>query len=166
MKKRNKTNWFWKVLIWVAFSYISLYFLFILYQGLIIDTPNNLNEHIITTDTIDTEIKSLEVWQLIQDIRLEHPAICYEHVKWESGHFKDTLVTYNNLFGMQYARKRPTLQTGHVTINKVKWGVYRDWHDSVYDYLIWQILYARGLSEQEYKEKLFRVYGAKNIKYK
>ena len=60
----------------------------------------------------------------------------------------------NNLFGMKLPERRATLALG------VKKGhaYYRDWKESIIDYSLYQMAYMRGLTEEEYFERLSKSY--------
>ena len=78
---------------------------------------------------------------------LEYEAVLYPDIailqsRLETGYFKsDIFLNANNLFGMRYPRRRPTVSTG---IYK-EHAKYAHWSDSVIDYALWQKYYlSRG----------------------
>lgn len=87
----------------------------------------------------------------IYELRVQHPYIVYAQAIIESGNFSSKIFKENNnLFGMKLAYQRPTTairaQYSH--------AVYKNWKESVLDYAIWQSIYARNLTEEEYFIKL------------
>lgn len=78
---------------------------------------------------------------------LEYEGVLYPDIvilqsRLETGYFtSDIFLNANNLFGMRYAIRRPTVATG---IYK-EHAKYAHWSDSVIDYALWQKYYlSRG----------------------
>lgn len=78
---------------------------------------------------------------------LEYEGVLYQDIailqsRLETGYFKsDIFLNGNNLFGMRYPSRRPTVATG---IYK-EHAKYAHWSDSVIDYALWQKYYlSRG----------------------
>ena len=78
---------------------------------------------------------------------LEYEGILYQDIvilqsRLETGYFtSDIFLNANNLFGMRYPSRRPTVATG---IYK-EHAKYAHWSDSVIDYALWQKYYlSRG----------------------
>lgn len=91
------------------------------------------------------------VLNYIYELRVQHPYIVYAQAIIESGNFSSKIFKENNnLFGMKLAYQRPT------TAIKAQYShaVYKNWKESVLDYAIWQSIYARNLTEEEYFVKL------------
>ena len=76
----------------------------------------------------------------------------------ESGHFKSKLfLEGNNLIGMKVPSIRPTLAKS-VLYSHAK---FNSWKECLADYAIWQQIYVRNKSENEYFEYLDKVYAEK-----
>jgi hypothetical protein len=78
---------------------------------------------------------------------LEYEGVLYQDIvilqsRLETGYFSsDIFLNANNLFGMRYPSRRPTVATG---IYK-EHAKYAHWSDSVIDYALWQKYYlSRG----------------------
>ena len=125
----------------------------------------NETEHV-DEDITDPIIVELCVWQYINDCGIEHPHIVYAQAKLESGNFSSRLAVEDfNYFGMQVPAQRP-----HLGVANGRYLKFEDWKHSVHDYLIWQMIYAKGLTEDEYFDYLGRVYAkdkyyVKKLKY-
>lgn len=101
------------------------------------------------------------VLNLLFELRVEHPYIVYSQFKEESGHWSSTIWRENNnMCGMKMPRRRATTALG---INKGH-AVFSTWRDCVIDYALWQMAYMRGLTEEQYIEKLASSY-AENERY-
>ena len=89
------------------------------------------------------------VEEYILALNLEHPEIVLAQCKLESNHLKSKNVIENhNLFGMTIANQRPT--TAKKIDPKSKYAYYATWEDSVLDYALWQAIYARNKTKEEY----------------
>lgn len=118
-----------------------------------------------------TEIKNIEcinkkdtisiqdsVYSFIFELRLNHSKIVMAQCIEESGHFKSKLfLEGNNLIGMKVPNNRPTLAKS-VLYSHAK---FNSWKECLIDYVIWQQIYARNKSENEYFEYLDKVYAEK-----
>jgi hypothetical protein len=130
-------------------------FLLIFIAGFAIGYAWNLKPKQPEIEIIDPVIIELNIWETIQQTKIEHPHIVYAQYKLETGNGTSNLyLEHNNLFGMNYPRQRPTTATG----SHNGFAVYDCWKHSIYDYAIWQSAFARGLSEKEYLAYLGRVY--------
>jgi len=112
---------------------------------------------IIEKDSVKALSFKDSVLNYIYDMRLEHPYIVFAQAIIETGNFtSDIMKQNNNLFGMKLPERRVTLALG------VKNGhaVYSNWRESVIDYAFFQITYMRGLTEEEYFEKLRQSYAS------
>lgn len=105
------------------------------------------------TQTVELDTLSFQdsVLNYIYELRLEHPYIVYAKAIIESGNFSSDIFKENhNLFGMKMPESRATLA---IRINRGH-SVYRSWKESIIDYGLYQMAYAKGLSEDEYFKKI------------
>jgi hypothetical protein len=110
---------------------------------------------------IDSVIVDLSIWEYIQQCKIEHPHIVYSQYKIESGHGTSRLfLKHNNLFGMKYPTRRPTTASQR-THNG--YSSYECWKHSIHDYALWQAMYARGKSEEEYLQLLSKIYATDTL---
>lgn len=122
------------VLIGIAFLFINATHL---------ETPSEVQE---TQMTIADSVK-----QLLIDLRVQHPHIVYAKLRLESGNFTSFLFNKNNnCAGMRYPRNRVTLAKGE----RYGYAYYDSWRDCVIDYAMWQINYAKDLTQDQYLNKL------------
>ena len=120
-------------------------------------TPKKHSVKIQSMDSLEVIAFKDSVLNYIYDMRLEHPYIVYAQCIVETGNFTSTIMKENNnLFGMKLPERRATLALG------VKRGhaYYRNWKESIIDYSLYQMAYMRGLSEEEYFEKLKQSYAS------
>lgn len=104
-----------------------------------------------TSSKLDTLSFQDSVLNYIYQLRLEHPYIVYAKAVIESGNFTSTIFKENNnLFGMKMPESRATLA---IRINRGH-SVYRSWKESIIDYGLYQMAYAKGLSEDDYFKKI------------
>ncbi|MDD4820759.1 MAG: glucosaminidase domain-containing protein [Flavobacteriales bacterium] len=95
------------------------------------------------------------VYTYIFKLRIQHPHIVYAQMVLESATFNSKLFhENNNMCGMKIAMQRPTTAIGV----KNNYAVYHNWKECILDYAIWQSIYARNLSEDEYLKKLSSLY--------
>lgn len=100
---------------------------------------------------VDSVSFSDRVLSKIIELRLEHPYIVYSQAVWESGHFKSAIfLENNNMFGMKFPTNRPTTAIG---INRGH-AVYESWEMCLVDYAMFQSSYMRGLTREQYFERL------------
>jgi len=73
---------------------------------------------------------------------VKYPDIVLLQSRLETGFYSsDIFLNANNLFGMRYPRRRPTVATGTYKEH----AKYAHWSDSVIDYVLWQEYYqSRG----------------------
>lgn len=93
----------------------------------------------------------------IYNMKIEHPYIVYAQAIIESGNFTSKIwKENNNMFGMKMPERRATLACS------IRYGhsVYKNWRDCLIDYALYQMSYMRGLSEDEYFEKLKNSYAS------
>lgn len=99
-----------------------------------------------------------QVYDLIFELRLDHPDIVMAQAIEESGHFRSTLFTEgHNCLGMKVPYTRPTTAVGTLEGH----ARYASVRDCILDYALWQSSFARGLSRDEYLALLDRTYAAK-----
>lgn len=98
------------------------------------------------------------VYGAIYKLRIQHPDIVMAQCLEESGNFTSRLFKdANNCTGMKVPAQRPTLADG-VLYGHAR---FKNWHDCLVDYALWQTSYARNLSRDEYFAYLDRVYAEK-----
>lgn len=119
--------------------------------------PFNVSrEQVSDVNYMDSTITDSLLYSMIKELRIPHGKIVFAQAKLESGRYTSELYkTNNNLFGMRYATRRPTIT------NKEYMGfqMYHNWKESVVDYLIWQLSNkVDKLSEDRYFEYLQSVY--------
>lgn len=146
-------NWIKEKPDWISvILFIGIFiFLFTLPKDKEPDNSNDL-KHL---DSIEVLSLKDSVLNFIYDMRLEHPYIVYAQCIVETGNFTSIIMKENNnLFGMKLPERRATLALG------VKKGhaYYRDWKESIIDYSLYQMAYMRGLTEEEYFERLSKSY--------
>ena len=151
-------NWIKESVKWNLIGIISLILVIIfiiLSEQHKLDKNNSNNlKHL---DSIEVLNLKDSVLNFIYDMRLEHPYIVYAQCIVETGNFTSTIMKENNnLFGMKLPERRATLALG------VKRGhsYYRSWKESIIDYSLYQMAYMRGLTEEEYFEKLKQSYAS------
>lgn len=99
-----------------------------------------------TPDNIKKELEKLN----IQNIDVVYSQICLETGNFTSNIWKSN----NNLIGMKYARQRPTTAIGEERGH----SVYNSWRECLIDYSIWQSIYCRNLTKNEYLQVLDKCY--------
>ena len=91
---------------------------------------------------------------------VKFPEIVFAQAVLESGHFTSSLFERaNNLFGMKVPTKRETTAIGSTN----GYSKYQHWHDSIYDYKLWQefLFSKRGeLSKAQYYAYLKKWYAS------
>ncbi len=99
---------------------------------------------------------------------LEYEGIRYQDVvllqsRLETGYYtSDIFLNGNNLFGMRYPERRPTVATGVYKEH----ASYAHWSDSVIDYALWQEYYiSRGYRIGEGEDSDFYLLVLKSIPY-
>ena len=91
----------------------------------------------------------------IKQMKLDHPHVVLAQAKLETGHFKSTIfLENNNLFGMKRARSRPTTAVGSHRGH----AVYRNWRESLIDYVLYSAYYTDDKNEHELYEHLGKHY--------
>lgn len=98
------------------------------------------------------------VFLYIHACHLQHPDIVMAQCVEESGNFTSSLWRHgNNCLGMKLARQRPTLANGEIYGH----ARYPSYKECIADYAIWQSIYARNLTREDYFSYLDRVYATK-----
>lgn len=119
---------------------------------------SNQKQEIVIADTIGLKD---ELLGLIFEFRIEHPEIVFAQAQLESAYFTSPVwKENNNMFGMKAAWNRVTTCIG---VNK-QYAVFKTWRDCLLDYALWQSVYAKGLTEEQYMTKLCSMY-AEDEKY-
>lgn len=150
-------------------EFIAGLLVFIVIPGLGIIVLSQKVEHSTRTEkeitrvtVTDTTAFADQVLSLIMDLRLEHPYVVFAQARLESGNFNSQIFRENNnLFGMKMPWRRATFASG---VNRGH-AIYSTWKHSVYDYALWQSAYMRGLTQDQYLEKLSESY-AEDSNYK
>lgn len=107
-------------------------------------------------DSVKVYVTKDQVFDYAKQIGIQHPDIVSLQFIIETGNCSSNLCrNYNNLFGFKKHRRLASFSTG---TTKSGYAIYPNWKSSVADYLIWQILYARDLSREQYLIYLNRVY--------
>jgi uncharacterized FlgJ-related protein len=99
----------------------------------------------------------------ILENNIKYPDIVFAQAILESGYMSSQIfVENNNLFGMRYPERRPTVAVG---VNK-NYSTYNCWIDSVKDYKLFQEFLFRNKekSRDDYFDFLYRIY-AENKTY-
>lgn len=92
---------------------------------------------------------------MIFELRIEHPDIVYAQAQIESANWTSPVwLENNNMFGMKAAGSRITTC---VSVH-MGYAVYINWRYSVLDYALWQTANARGLTDEQYVDKLCGIY--------
>lgn len=103
----------------------------------------------------DTTFSEIELVHYLEELNVKYPDIVYAQAKLESGNFKSALFKLNNnLFGMKAICNRPTTSIG----SRYGFAYFKTWRDSVLDYVIYQCLYLKDKTYEEYLFYLDTVY--------
>lgn len=93
------------------------------------------------------EVRNLPFSEELLQKCLDYEGVKYQDIvmlqsRLETGHYtSDIFLNGNNLFGMRYPNRRPTVATGVYNEH----AQYAHWSDSVIDYALWQKYYlSRG----------------------
>ena len=117
---------------------------------------------IVSHDRKSFDSRIEKVKNIIDRLNLKHPDIVLAQCILESGRFESGLTkTNNNLLGMKHPAQRPTLSKG----KKNGFAHFDSWEDCIVDYAIWQSIYTRKLSRDEYLDYLSTIYDC-NKNYK
>ena len=115
-----------------------------------------------TSNPFDIDYETL--YQQIIKSGVKFPEVVFAQAVLESGHFTSSLFERaNNLFGMKIPTKRETTAIGSTN----GYSKYENWHQSIYDYKLWQefLFSKRGeLTKAEYLAYLKKWY-AKDKNY-
>lgn len=115
-------------------------------------TPLYQQDSTLVIDTFES------VFDYIFQMRIDHPTIVMAQCIEESGNFHSELFTKaHNCLGMKVPGSRPTLAVGVYKGH----ARFKNWHDCIADYAIWQSIYGRNMSETEYYALLDRIYAEK-----
>lgn len=132
--------------------------------------PGNVvgnEEHVSKSLSSSEMVNDSILYDFIVSLNIEHPEIVVAQAKVESASYTSNVFKKTgNLFGMGLAKNRPTVASGNYNqysdykiVNLPKWQL------SVIDYAIYQASHFKNLSEEEYLNKLQRIY-AEDPNYK
>ena len=83
-----------------------------------------------------------EVYKELMKQEVQHPEIVMAQILYETRHLKSNICKVNhNLFGMKLPHQRQTTAIGE---DSNTFAIYRNWKESIADYLIWQTKYYKG----------------------
>lgn len=103
----------------------------------------------------DTTFSEIELVHYLEKLNVKYPDIVYAQARLESGNFNSAIFKLNNnLFGMTTIGNRPTTSIG----SRHGFAYFNTWRDSVLDYVIYQCLYLKNKSYEEYLHYLGTVY--------
>ena len=142
----------------------SLLLFFILLSSFISAKKENVKyiETEITINTRDTIQLKQDIFKEIDRLPFKYKSIIKAQFLVESSHFTSALVVENkNLFGIRLPKNRTTLAIGE----NLSHAVYKTYEDSVMDRLLYDALYMKDLSEEQYYSYLDRVYARAGNKY-
>lgn len=104
---------------------------------------------------IDTTFSKELFINYLNQTNIKYPEIVYAQAILETGNFSSKLFrNNNNLFGMKKIGNRPTASKG----SKDGYAYFETWKKSVLDYAIYQSLYLKNKSKEEYYNYLSTVY--------
>lgn len=156
---KNKSYQATKYFVWLIIS-IILAFCLLIFLNKFIKNKDKQEAEQTYIDIADNYIIELDVWSYILKSRVQHPEIVFAQAKLESANFTSPLFTKsNNMFGMQYPLFRPTTAKGRSGM----YANYECWKHSIHDYIIWQSIYGRNLTENQYFELLDNIYVADTL---
>ncbi len=103
----------------------------------------------------DTTFSEIELVHYLEQLKVKYPDIVYAQARLETGNFKSPIfILNNNLFGMTTIGNRPTTSIG----SRYGFAYFNTWRNSVLDYLIYQCLYLKDKTYEEYLYYLDTVY--------
>ena len=89
-----------------------------------------------------------EIYKELIRQEVKCPDIVMAQILYETGHLESNrFQVQHNLFGMKLARQRQTTAIGK---DKDNFAIYRNWKQSIADYLIWQTKYYKGGNYYEF----------------
>lgn len=146
----------------------SLLLFFILLSSFISTSYSAKKENIkyveteITINTRDTIQLKQDIFKEIDRLPFRFKSVIKAQFLVESSHFTSALVVENkNLFGIRLPKNRTTLAIGE----NLSHAVYKTYEDSVMDRLLYDALYMKDLSEEQYYSYLDRVYARAGNNY-
>ena len=150
MSRNNKINWL-KIVAPVIITVTVISFA-VTRKSKVEYIPTQQIDSTLAVDTYEA------IFDYIFQMRIDHPTIVMAQCIEESGHFKSELfIKGHNCLGMKVPGSRPTHAVG-VYLGHAR---FKNWHDCIADYAIWQSIYARNLTETEYYALLDRIYAEK-----
>ena len=90
----------------------------------------------------------------LKEMKADHIAIIMTQAKMECGFTSNIFRENHNLFGMQLPKRRQTTAIGE---NR-GCAVYENWKMCVIDYIFWQNVNGKGLTEEAYIALLMKKY--------
>lgn len=150
MNRTSKPRW-WLVILFLILTALVIG-LTVTRKQKIEYVPVEQVDSILITDTYEA------IFDYIFQMRIDHPTIVMAQCIEESGNFHSELfMKAHNCLGMKVPGSRPThavgVYKGHAR--------FKNWHDCIADYAIWQSIYGRNMSETEYYALLDRIYAEK-----
>ena len=104
---------------------------------------------------IDSTLTKENVILFLLEINIKYPEIVYAKIMLETGNLSSQICRENNnLFGMKTIGNRPTTNKG----SKNGYAYFESWKDSIIDYLLYQSLYLKNKSKEEYYNYLLNTY--------
>lgn len=93
---------------------------------------------------------------IIEECKFMYPDIVFKMYVQESGAGTSSLArNHNNVMGMKFPSKRPTLADGKTASG---FAQYKTVRQSIWDFKIYEMLYLTGKSKSEYIRYLKEVY--------
>ena len=93
---------------------------------------------------------------IIEECKFMYPDIVFKMYVQESGAGTSNLArNHNNVMGMKFPSKRPTLADGKTSFG---FANYKTVRQSIWDFKIYEMLYLTGKSKSEYVRYLKDVY--------
>lgn len=128
-------------------------FIFIIVSALIMC---GCSDKKVETDPIEIDVGNEMAFQdsvlnYMFELRIDHAEIVLAQMLIETSHFTSDVFKENkNMCGMKLPKQRPTTAIG---VNRGH-AVYKNWKESVIDIAIWQSIYGRRLTRDEYLKML------------
>lgn len=141
------------ILLLIVILLVSMFHLFILGGGGRIEYVERTIEKVEIRE-IDVP-NELVLIRYLDSLGIMYPDIVYAQIMLETGRLTSSVYKENNnLFGMRTIGNRITPSIG----SNMGYAVYNNWRESVLDYTIYQLLYLKDKSRDEYLDYLDRIY--------
>jgi hypothetical protein len=120
----------------------------------------HLEARLVEVDEVKNTTLKDSVYQYLLSIRANFPEITLRQFQIESANFTSNIFREaNNLCGMKFPTTRPTTAIGsHTSRDSCKYAKYGNWKECILDFVIWQSLNTKGLTEKEYIQYLEKHY--------